>query len=318
MADSSVDTDDHGSQSPSDAVQPSMTMHPISYPSMPMHMYPFPPGMMPAQPPRTKRRQVKNACTNCQKACKKCDDARPCLRCVKYGIAEECVDSQRKERQKGIKRGPYKKRDGKGMHYFHSSSANVDSQLDVSAQQTIQMPTAAMASTSAGPPGIPYMHPLGYPPFFGQYPTMTGKPGEAPTYAYPQYYLTPIPMPPHQATGQDGEALAYPPPNLIPATFVTSYAQQPYPGAALPYMVPMPAPGQRPDGQQQIPLVAAPPMQYAYPPYAKPPSRENGNDIPPPPPPPQQMMDPNRRDPRMDPYGARMPDGISAVHGKTG
>jgi hypothetical protein len=63
---------------------------------------------------RAKRRQVKNACTNCQRACKKCDDARPCLRCVKYGISEECVDSQRKERKKGIKRGPYKKRDGKG------------------------------------------------------------------------------------------------------------------------------------------------------------------------------------------------------------
>ena len=114
MADSNPDNDDHGgSQSPSDSVQPQMTMHPIGYSGMPMTMYPFPPGMVNQQPPRTKRRQVKNACTNCQKACKKCDDARPCLRCVKYGIAEECVDSQRKERQKGIKRGPYKKRDGK-------------------------------------------------------------------------------------------------------------------------------------------------------------------------------------------------------------
>ena len=62
---------------------------------------------------RPKRRQVKNACTNCQKACKKCDDARPCLRCVKYGIGDGCVNSQRKERKKGVKRGPYKKRDGK-------------------------------------------------------------------------------------------------------------------------------------------------------------------------------------------------------------
>src|SRR5690606_38127621 len=68
---------------------------------------------------RPKRRQVKNACTNCQKACKKCDDARPCLRCVKYGISEECVDSQRKERKKGVKRGPYKKRDGKGTSLSH-------------------------------------------------------------------------------------------------------------------------------------------------------------------------------------------------------
>ena len=113
MADNTTDAEDHSSQSPADPVQPSMTMHPLPYSGVPMHMYPFPPGLISAQPPRTKRRQVKNACTNCQKACKKCDDARPCLRCVKYGIAEECVDSQRKERQKGIKRGPYKKRDGK-------------------------------------------------------------------------------------------------------------------------------------------------------------------------------------------------------------
>lgn len=64
---------------------------------------------------RSKRRQVKNACCHCQKACKKCDDARPCMRCVKYGVAEECVDSQRKVREKVMKRGPYnKKRDGKG------------------------------------------------------------------------------------------------------------------------------------------------------------------------------------------------------------
>ena len=127
MGDSNPETDPQQQppQSPSDAVQPQMTMHPISYSGMPMHMYPFPPGMVPAHPTRTKRRQVKNACTNCQKACKKCDDARPCLRCVKYGIAEECVDSQRKERQKGIKRGPYKKRDGKSMllNVFQRSSS---------------------------------------------------------------------------------------------------------------------------------------------------------------------------------------------------
>ncbi|KAI0688749.1 hypothetical protein BC835DRAFT_1371378 [Cytidiella melzeri] len=306
MADSNTDNEDHPS-SPADPVQPSLTMHPLPYSGVPMHMYPFPPGLMPTQPPRTKRRQVKNACTNCQKACKKCDDARPCLRCVKYGVAEECLDSQRKERQKGMKRGPYKKRDGK---------ANSVDQLDVSVQPAVPVP-AAIAAASAAPPGIPYMHPLGYPPFFGQYPAMTtGKPGEAPTYAYPQYYLAPIPMHP-QLTGQDGEPIAYPPPNLIPATFVTSYAQQPYhPGAGLPYMVPMPAPGLRPDGQQPIPLVAAPPMQYAYPPpYAKPPSREGGAEMQPPQQ--QPMMEPARRDPRMDVYAGRMAEGIANGHGKS-
>ncbi|KAF9397368.1 hypothetical protein BGZ94_006307, partial [Podila epigama] len=47
---------------------------------------------------------------NCQKACKKCDEGRPCTRCVKYGLTDTCVDSTRKVRKKGIKRGPYKRR----------------------------------------------------------------------------------------------------------------------------------------------------------------------------------------------------------------
>ncbi|KAI9351755.1 hypothetical protein DFJ73DRAFT_367796 [Zopfochytrium polystomum] len=49
-----------------------------------------------------KRNQVKNACISCQRACKKCDNARPCDRCVKYGIADSCADSVRKERKKGM------------------------------------------------------------------------------------------------------------------------------------------------------------------------------------------------------------------------
>lgn len=89
-----------------------------------------------AAPEKSKRKQVKNACgkrtrngtkfdrytqlltkkifnkkiVNCQKACKKCDDGRPCKRCVKLGLTATCRDSDRKERKKGVKRGPYKKR----------------------------------------------------------------------------------------------------------------------------------------------------------------------------------------------------------------
>ncbi|KAI7861248.1 hypothetical protein BDF14DRAFT_480239 [Spinellus fusiger] len=58
----------------------------------------------------SKRKQVKNACVNCQKACKKCDEGRPCRRCIKLGLTETCINSPRKERRKGVKRGPYKKR----------------------------------------------------------------------------------------------------------------------------------------------------------------------------------------------------------------
>lgn len=45
---------------------------------------------------------------NCQRACKKCDDGRPCQRCINYNLTETCRDSIRKERKKGMKRGPYK------------------------------------------------------------------------------------------------------------------------------------------------------------------------------------------------------------------
>ncbi|KAJ3022449.1 hypothetical protein HKX48_006127 [Thoreauomyces humboldtii] len=56
-----------------------------------------------------KRNQVKRACVNCQKACKKCDNGRPCSRCIKFGLETSCEDSQRKERQRvGVKRGQYK------------------------------------------------------------------------------------------------------------------------------------------------------------------------------------------------------------------
>jgi hypothetical protein len=107
-------------QEPPPNHSPSPQQQQPSFPQMSMHVYPFPSALAPSHQPltRAKRRQVKNACTNCQKACKKCDDARPCLRCVKYGISDDCVDSQRKERRRGVKRGPYKKRDGKGVFSF--------------------------------------------------------------------------------------------------------------------------------------------------------------------------------------------------------
>ncbi|KAI9253266.1 hypothetical protein EDC94DRAFT_651310 [Helicostylum pulchrum] len=57
-----------------------------------------------------RRSQVKNACVNCQKACKKCDEGRPCQRCIKLGITDTCFNSPRKERKKGFKRGPYRKK----------------------------------------------------------------------------------------------------------------------------------------------------------------------------------------------------------------
>ncbi|KAI9314800.1 hypothetical protein BX666DRAFT_2029050 [Dichotomocladium elegans] len=61
-------------------------------------------------PKKPKRKQVKNACIHCQKACKKCDDGRACKRCLRLGLEASCIDSPRKPRRKGIRRGPYKPR----------------------------------------------------------------------------------------------------------------------------------------------------------------------------------------------------------------
>ncbi|KAI0262948.1 hypothetical protein BC834DRAFT_1043205 [Gloeopeniophorella convolvens] len=246
--------DDRLDQSPeSDSVQSQMAIQTVPYTGLPMHMYPFAPGVVnAAQPPiRSKRRQVKNACTNCQKACKKCDDARPCLRCVKYGIGEECVDSQRKERKKGIKRGPYKKRDGKSR----ATSAN-EAQLDPVAPPHMGTPFPGVPPASGTPPAMSFMNPVGYPPpVYGQYapplPPMH-KPGEAPTYYPPPYYMVQPPPPPPPNQEHEGGGYPPPPPHHQYYPGYLPYGSVPYPN---PYLMPH----HRPDMQ----VVMQPNGQYA-------------------------------------------------------
>ncbi|KAJ1913625.1 hypothetical protein H4219_005134 [Mycoemilia scoparia] len=126
-----------------------------------------PPGIQPGQliisgnghPIRRKRAQVKNACINCQKACKKCDDGRPCQRCIKYGIEDTCRSSKRKERKKGIKRGPYKKRKHLESDMSVSSMGVIHS--DIGPQHSYEshqsahhhlVPTSVSVSSSAAVP----------------------------------------------------------------------------------------------------------------------------------------------------------------------
>jgi hypothetical protein len=67
-----------------------------------------------------KRHQVKVACVNCRKACKKCDENRPCARCIKMDLCATCVDGERKPREKGVRRGPYKRQ----KQLQHQNSSN--------------------------------------------------------------------------------------------------------------------------------------------------------------------------------------------------
>jgi hypothetical protein len=68
--------------------------------------------------PVKRRVQVKIACVHCKKACKKCDNVRPCNRCERLGLADTCVDAPRKERKKGMKRGPYRRFDENGKEVY--------------------------------------------------------------------------------------------------------------------------------------------------------------------------------------------------------
>ncbi|KAJ2159738.1 hypothetical protein GGF46_002817 [Coemansia sp. RSA 552] len=110
-----------------------------------------------AAPARAKRIQVKNACVNCQRACKKCDSGRPCTRCIKLGLVATCEDSKRKPRQKGIKRGPYKKRSN-----HKQKAATPPHQLPASpppdrirAYTVLRMPPVGVFGQTPSPPTLP-------------------------------------------------------------------------------------------------------------------------------------------------------------------
>ncbi|KAI8062186.1 hypothetical protein BC940DRAFT_309353 [Gongronella butleri] len=96
---------------------------------------------------KPKRKQVKNACVNCQKACKKCDDGRPCQRCIKYGLTDTCQNSVRKERKKGIKRGPYKRRNQDGS--TPGTPTGTSGATSSAASSAATTPAPSTSSTSA-------------------------------------------------------------------------------------------------------------------------------------------------------------------------
>ncbi|TFL01672.1 hypothetical protein BDV98DRAFT_604360 [Pterulicium gracile] len=135
-------------------------------------MYAYPPNApfpYPNPPPptaselRQKRKQVKTACTNCATACKRCDSTRPCERCEKYGIAPTCVDGQRKERQKGVKRGPYKRKNkassnANAVGFSGPSVEWPNHAIDPAAmsQPPLPFPSAADGSVQYYYPNVPF------------------------------------------------------------------------------------------------------------------------------------------------------------------
>ncbi|GJE85297.1 Zn(II)2Cys6 transcription factor [Phanerochaete sordida] len=172
---------------------------------LPYPPYPAPP-QVPTVAPRPKRKQVKMACTNCAAACKRCDDSRPCERCQKYGLGESCVDGQRKERKKGIKRGPYKRK---------AKSANGE----------------GMGPSTSGPEGEASVVPTPY-----------GAP--PPEAYYPYYYPHPPYAPPPHDGQAHGEAAANGSAHPVPQTYFPLHpaVYPPYPPYGHPPPVPYAAP----------------------------------------------------------------------------
>ncbi|KAH8108797.1 hypothetical protein DFH11DRAFT_1691370 [Phellopilus nigrolimitatus] len=151
------------------------------YPGMP-----FTPGMpLPAALVRPKRKQVKMACTNCASACKRCDEGRPCERCCKYGISDTCQDGVRKERKKGIKRGPYKRKGKINADAGYESFPPEQSPQEAFYHPYFYPSGGLVTVGPDGQPGMPHpqyypLHPAPYPPYAfphggtGTYPVMGG------------------------------------------------------------------------------------------------------------------------------------------------
>ncbi|CAD6911391.1 unnamed protein product [Tilletia controversa] len=66
-----------------------------------------PQGSAAAKP---KRKKASRACSHCQKAHLTCDDARPCTRCTKKGLAATCTDGQRKKAKYLLEEGELQER----------------------------------------------------------------------------------------------------------------------------------------------------------------------------------------------------------------
>ncbi|KAH0581334.1 hypothetical protein H2248_012426 [Termitomyces sp. 'cryptogamus'] len=202
-----------------------MMLHPVYYANPQTQPYNAAASAQ-AQALRPKRKQVKMACTNCANACKRCDESRPCERCIKYNTPDTCVDGQRKERKKGIKRGPYKRKNKLPAEQIPDPAA----------------PDAEWLPGPAPPPAPPpgYVSPDAHPPL-GFYPMYYPPPG----------FIHPPPTEDaHQAHGA-----APPPPHGLPY-FLPPYGHPfPYPGLFHP---PPPAPVPNEQGKTNATAAPAP------------------------------------------------------------
>jgi Fungal Zn(2)-Cys(6) binuclear cluster domain len=88
-----------------------------------------------------KRHQTKLACTWCRKLSKKCDEQRPCGRCMKFNRCDECVDAPpRKPRTLGHERGTYRKTRELAAVNFPEAVARRETYIAKKAKEGKQLP----------------------------------------------------------------------------------------------------------------------------------------------------------------------------------
>ncbi|KZV67831.1 hypothetical protein PENSPDRAFT_653749 [Peniophora sp. CONT] len=217
-----------------------------AYPPPPLPFgYPLYPSL-PQQPAPRKRTQVKSACTNCAAACKKCEEARPCDRCIRYNIADTCVTAVRKERKKGVKRGPYKKKE---------KGATEPKETEPGSAAPVQSGSPAPVSNgevhsppkySPPPTFVPGLPPPRYFP-----PPPEGHP-------FPYWYPPPPPhhIPPPLGDGHDGRPPTQAPPPPYPCYGPPLHAA--YPPYPLYHPLPYPPPpGSVPSRTSPVPSASS-------------------------------------------------------------
>ncbi|EPQ29266.1 uncharacterized protein PFL1_03021 [Pseudozyma flocculosa PF-1] len=136
----------------------------------------------------SKRKKANRACFHCQKAHLTCDDSRPCLRCVKKGLADTCTDGFRKKakyllddeeleelkRQKAVKAAERKK--------AKLQQQQQQQQQQPQQPQQLQAPAAPSAAQIPAPPsGPPLDKPyVGTGPVEAQQPPVSGNADASP------------------------------------------------------------------------------------------------------------------------------------------
>ncbi|KAF8528511.1 hypothetical protein BU17DRAFT_61173 [Hysterangium stoloniferum] len=184
---------------------------------------------------KPRRKQVKIACTNCATACKRCDETRPCERCIKYGMSESCRDGIRKERERGVLRGRYNKKKRQEEREPEAVQSNSNNEWTP--------PTDALSFPGGPAPPGSFPPPEGYYPAFYPIPPSHGpgtQSGQEDDNTSPDASTAETPHAPD-------EPLSFPPPPHA------QYAYPPlppgsYPPFGFPYPVP---PNQHPLPQQQ-------------------------------------------------------------------